>query len=80
MNYRKIHWQAGVLGQLLYLEAESLGLQGTGIGCFFDDEIHSLLGFTTNEYQVLYNFTMGGAYNDPRISTLPAYSHLEIGL
>jgi len=80
MNYRKLHWQAGMLGQLLYLEAENLGLRGTGIGCFFDDAIHSNLGLTTNEYQVLYNFTIGGALNDPRILTLPAYTHLELNL
>lgn len=80
MYYRKLHWQAGLLGQLLYLEAESLGLQGTGIGCFFDDSIHSALGLSTKEYQVLYNFTVGGALNDTRISTAPGYEHLDINL
>jgi len=76
MNYRKIHWQAGVLGQLLYLEAESIGLQGTGIGCFFDDAVHQVVGLSNMEYQVIYHFTVGAALNDARISTLPAYEHL----
>jgi len=80
MNYRKLHWQAGLTGQLLYLEAESLGFQGTGIGCFFDDVIHDMLGIDNKEYQVLYNFTVGAALNDSRISTLPAYTHLTINL
>jgi len=80
MNYRKLHWQAGLLGHLLYLEAENLELQGTGIGCFFDDSIHALLGIESMEYQVLYNFTVGGAFNDQRISTLPPYDHLDIEL
>ena len=33
-----------MIGQVLYLEAEAVGLRGTGIGCFFDDGMHSLLG------------------------------------
>jgi len=80
MNYRKLHWQAGALGHLLYLEAENLGLRGTGIGCFFDDAITSSLGIENNDYQVIYNFTLGAALNDPRISTLPAYDHLDLKL
>ena len=32
------------MGQLLYLEAEAAGLRGTGIGCFFDDEVHRAIG------------------------------------
>jgi SagB-type dehydrogenase family enzyme len=80
MNYRKLHWQAGLLGHLLYLEAENIGMQGTGIGCFFDDDIHTVLGLSTNKYQVLYNFTIGSALNDARISTLPAYEHLSPNL
>jgi len=79
-NYRKLHWQAGILGQLLYLEAESIGLQGTGIGCFFDDGIHSLLGLNDNTYQVLYNFTVGSALNDSRITTQVAYPQFQINL
>src|SRR5207253_9972130 len=30
--YRRLHWEAGALGQLLYLEAEASGIRGTGIG------------------------------------------------
>ena len=35
--YRRLHWEAGVIGQMLYLEAEAAGIRGTGIGCFFDE-------------------------------------------
>jgi len=80
MNYRKLHWQAGLLGQTLYLEAESYGLQGTGIGCFFDDAIHESFGISDKEYQVLYNFTVGAALNDSRIQTLPVYPRLQMNL
>lgn len=72
-RYRELHWEAGAMGQVLYLEAEANGLQGTGIGCFFDDGLHELLGLQGHELQVLYHFTVGGAVRDDRITTLPAY-------
>jgi hypothetical protein len=62
-----------MIGQVLYLEAEAAGLQGTGIGCFFDDPMHELLGLTGTGYQDLYHFTVGGAVEDNRLATLPAY-------
>lgn len=30
--YRRLHWEAGLVGQVLYLEAEAAGLRATGIG------------------------------------------------
>jgi len=73
-RYRELHWESGVLGQVLYLEAEASGLQGTGIGCFFDDGVHELLGIEGRKLQVLYHFTVGKGLLDERITTLPAYS------
>ena len=72
-HYRQLHWEAGLLGQVLYLEAEAAGLRGTGIGCFFDDTIHELLGLKAERFQALYNFTIGRAITDDRITNLPAY-------
>lgn len=74
--YPRLFWETGAIGQMLYLEAEAAGLQGTGIGCFFDDEVHRLLGLTGTRWQSLYHFTVGGAVDDPRIRTGPAYPHL----
>ncbi len=62
-----------MIGQVLYLEAESLDLRGTGIGCFFDDPLHELLGLQGVLYQDLYHFTVGGAVEDRRLTTMPAY-------
>ncbi|MBF0136792.1 MAG: SagB/ThcOx family dehydrogenase [Magnetococcus sp. DMHC-1] len=73
-HYRRIFWEAGVLGHLLYLEAELLGLRGTGIGCFFDDHFHDFLGLEGDQFQSLYHFTVGKAIEDDRLVTLPAYS------
>jgi nitroreductase len=75
--YRRLHWEAGAVGQMLYLEAEAEGLRGTGIGCFFDDGMHDLLGITDTRYQTLYHFTLGKAMEDKRLKTLPAYWHRE---
>jgi hypothetical protein len=30
--YRHLNWECGLIGQVLYLEAEAHGLRGTGIG------------------------------------------------
>ncbi len=71
--YRRLFWEAGVLGQSLYLEAEAAGVRGTGIGCFFDDELHSWLGLSGREFQSLYHFTIGRPLEDPRLETSPPY-------
>lgn len=71
--YRQLHWEAGLLGHVLYLEAEAAGLRGTGIGCFFDDALHELLGLASLEFQALYHFTVGRPHSDDRITTSPAY-------
>ncbi|MGE4531844.1 MAG: nitroreductase family protein [Acidithiobacillus sp.] len=76
-HYRLLYQEAGLLGQILYLEAESLGLNSTGIGCFFDDAVQEILGIKDNHLQSLYHFTVGHALTDTRISTLPPYAHRE---
>jgi SagB-type dehydrogenase family enzyme len=75
--YRRLHWEAGVVGQQLYLEAEASGIRATGIGCFFDDLTHATFGLKGDAFQVLYHFTMGGAIDDVRLQTIPAYQHLH---
>lgn len=71
--YPRLFWECGMIGQVLYLEAEAAGVRGTGIGCFFDDGVHDLLGLHDRTYQSLYHFTVGGPVDDPRLLTLPAY-------
>lgn len=75
--YPVLFWETGLIGQVLYLQAEAFSLRGTGIGCFFDDEMHQLLGLRNDNWQVLYHFTVGNALEDKRISTQPAYFHLQ---
>ena len=76
-HYRRLFWETGLGGQALYLEAEAHGVRGTGIGCYFDDPVHDVLGITTKAYQSLYHFTVGGPVSDSRLTTLPAYHHLD---
>jgi nitroreductase len=85
--YRRLFWEAGAIGQLLYLEAEAVGGRGTGIGCFYDDAVHELLGLrgmgqtgdrgeldaTAAEWQSLYHFAMGRPVEDARLTTEPGY-------
>lgn len=76
--YRWLHWEAGALGQLLYLGAEAFGLGATGIGCFFDDGTHELLGLDPGgDHQVLYHFALGGRVPDHRVELSAPYAHLS---
>jgi SagB-type dehydrogenase family enzyme len=77
--YRELFWECGLIGQILYLEAEAIGLRGTGIGCFFDDAVHELLGIRDTRWQSLYHFTLGGPLEDARLRTEPPYRHLREG-
>jgi SagB-type dehydrogenase family enzyme len=76
-RYRHLFWETGMIGQILYLEAEAHGARGTGIGCFFDDAVHDIMGFKDNTWQSLYHFTVGVPIEDPRLTTYPAYHHLQ---
>ncbi|CAA7024428.1 unnamed protein product [Microthlaspi erraticum] len=71
--YPRLFWETGVIGQVLYLEAHAMGISATGIGCYFDDPVHEVLGFKDSSFQSLYHFTVGGPVLDKRIMTLPAY-------
>jgi SagB-type dehydrogenase family enzyme len=75
-RYRARFQEAGMLGQALYLEAEAAGVQGTGIGCYFDDVVHQALGLRNRRFQDIYHFTMGTALPDSRLVSEPAYAHL----
>jgi hypothetical protein len=75
-RYRHLHWEAGMIGQVLYLEAEAHGRRGTGIGCFFDDPVCGLMGIGGMRFQAIYHFAVGTSVEDPRLTTLPPYHHL----
>jgi nitroreductase len=74
--YPRLFWETGLIGQVLYLEAEAAGIRATGIGCFFDDALHQLLGIEDGSWQSLYHFTIGGPVEDTRLKTLHPYFHL----
>ena len=68
--YPRLYWECGLVGQVLYLEAEAIGMRSTGIGCFFDDPMHcDILGIEDLSFQSLYHFTVGGALKDTRIES-----------
>ncbi|QPJ61722.1 MAG: SagB/ThcOx family dehydrogenase [Candidatus Nitronauta litoralis] len=71
--YRRLYWECGAIGQILYLQAEVSGIRSTGIGCFLDDPVHQIFGIEDKSYQSLYHFTVGGPVEDTRLTTLPPY-------
>jgi len=75
--YPRLFWETGLIGQVLYLEAEAGGVRSTGIGCFLDDTMHSVLGIEDHSWQSLYHFALGGPLEDGRLQTIPSYQHLE---
>jgi SagB-type dehydrogenase family enzyme len=66
-GYRYAHFEAGAIGHRLYLAAEALGLGATGIGAFFDDQVHRYLGIAPDQGQVIYHFAIGYPVHDPRL-------------
>ncbi|HSL03036.1 MAG TPA: SagB/ThcOx family dehydrogenase, partial [Nitrospiraceae bacterium] len=75
--YPRLFWESGLLGQVLYLEAEAAGVRATGIGCFFDDPVHEIIAVKGLSFQSLYHFTIGGPVEDGRLMTLPPYYHIN---
>jgi SagB-type dehydrogenase family enzyme len=71
--YQNLFWEAGLVGQVLYLEAEEAGIRSTGIGCYFDDPVHEVFGLSSRDWQSFYHFSVGGPVEDTRLTTLPAY-------
>ena len=71
-GYTLAHNEAGFNGQMLYLAVNSLGFDATGIGCFIDDMINEYLVLNPG-FEVIYNFTVGRAVVDSRLTTLPSY-------
>jgi SagB-type dehydrogenase family enzyme len=66
-GYRYVHFEAGAVGQRLYLATEALGLRATGIGAFYDDAVNSYLNVTPAQGQVVYHFAIGYPVRDPRL-------------
>jgi SagB-type dehydrogenase family enzyme len=44
-GYRYVYFEAGAIGQRLYVGATALRWNATGIGAFYDDDVHRYLGF-----------------------------------
>lgn len=58
-GYRYVLFEAGHVGQNLYLVAGALGLTGFSIGGFFDHELNGLLDLPPGEEEALYLFCAG---------------------
>ena len=67
-GYRYVHFEAGAIGHRLYLAAEALGLGATGIGAFYDEQVHRYLSLTPEQGRVVYHFAIGYPVPDYRLS------------
>jgi hypothetical protein len=81
--HKRLFWESGAIGQVLYLEAEANGLRGTGIGCYFDDPTHQLFYGCPLEdmdaeapLQSIYHFAFGAPSHDSRLRTVDPYSSM----
>lgn len=66
-GYRYVYFEAGAVGHRFYLAAQALGLGATGIGAFYDEEVHRYLHVTPDQGQVVYHFAIGYPVPDPRL-------------
>src|SRR5438046_8917267 len=64
--YARLYWEAGAIGQVLYLEAEAAVVRATGLGCFFDDPLHQVFLSRDLAFQSPYLFTVGVPFADHR--------------
>lgn len=55
-NYQAMYQKAGILGHRMYIASNYLGIQCSGIGAYYDDEVCEFIGETT---QVLYAVAIG---------------------
>lgn len=67
-GYRYVHFEAGAIGQRFYIAAQAMGLGATGIGAFYDTEVHRYLGLAPEQGQVVYHFAIGYPVPDPRLN------------
>jgi SagB-type dehydrogenase family enzyme len=66
-GYRYVFFEAGCTGQRLYVASEAMGFRSTGIGAYYDDQVHRYLELEPEQGQVVYHFACGHAVEDPRL-------------
>ena len=75
-EYRPVVLSASVLGirassARCSISRPKRGRRATGIGCFYDDPVHDVLGLDGHAFQSLYHFTVGVPVEDARLTTSP---------
>jgi hypothetical protein len=90
-QYRRMYWEAGAIGHLLYLDSTGVGWGSTGIGCFEDVPMRKLwvkededdgkkaqsLSSHFENFLPLYHVAVGKPKKDSRIVDLPPYDHFD---
>jgi nitroreductase len=66
-GHRYVHFEAGVIGNRMYLAAEALGPEATGIGGFYDEEVYHYLTMAPAQGQMVYHVAIGYTLPDRRL-------------
>ncbi len=77
-GWRYTHFEGGFLGQGLYLAAAAGGFSATGIGAFYDEEVHRFWRIDPRrEGRAVYHFALGGrSVPEPGVVTLTGVDDL----
>ena len=62
----KVEWLSA-LPPLVRAQCPTSCRPGSGLGCFFDDEVHKLIGLPDARFQALYHFALGSPMSDDRL-------------
>ncbi len=57
--YRLAHLEAGVAGQRLAIASTAMGLAGTCVGAFYDEDVRRFLGLSQTGWEPLYCMAVG---------------------
>ena len=70
--YRRLFWECGMIGQVLYLEAEAAGARAPASAASTTTPC-TTAGAGGHAWQSLYHFSMGMPVDDARLTTEPGY-------
>jgi len=65
-RYPRLFWEAGAIAHSFYLSSYKK-LATTGLGCFYDDLFHDVMGLEDHRFQALYFLAVGPPLFDERL-------------
>merc|ERR1712032_919399 len=75
--YRRMFWEAGMIGQAVHLAVEDAGFHGVGMGSFFVSWTEEVLGVDGRQLRDVCHFALGLRKEPIPGKSLEPHSHLE---